>query len=433
MTEQPAAAAVSARDLLKIRNFRLLWGGQIVSNFGDAVTQLTLVLYINRLTDGNTQAIAGLLIALALPMATLGLVAGVFVDRWDRKQTMIVSDLLRGLLTLGFVAAAVWQQLWLIYVLAFLHATVSSFFGPARGAVIPLVVPKDGLLAANSLSQTTMVFIRVLGTAVAGFLVGKLNTFSPAFLIDAATFFISVLFIVRLALPETGPETGLEESGGKTAVNTKLILAQLSDGIKLIAGSRILIGIMVAISITMLGLGAVNVLLAPMLVNEMGLPETWFGGLELAQTLGMIISGAAITVLAARFKPTSLISIALILTGIVLAFFSAINNIWPMFPALFLLGLTVPPVNAGISTIMQTSVDNQILGRVTSAIHAVMQTSNLLSMFLAGVVAAAVGTRNVFLISGIIVVIAGIAALQIFRGYGVRGETAVATIQSTAD
>ena len=141
MSDQPTA--ISARDLLKIRNFRLLWGGQIVSNFGDAITQLTLILYINRITDGSTQAIAGLLIALALPMATLGLVAGVFVDRWDRKRTMIVSDLLRGILTLGFVAAAVWQQLWLIYLLAFLHATVSSFFGPVGSKLA--VANDDGL------------------------------------------------------------------------------------------------------------------------------------------------------------------------------------------------------------------------------------------------------------------------------------------------
>lgn len=429
MSDPSITPATSARDLLKIRNFRLLWCGQIVTNFGDAVTQLTLVLYINRLTNGNTQAIAWLLIALALPMATLGLVAGVFVDRWDRQRTMIISDLLRGVLTLGFVAAAIWQQLWLIYLLAFLHATVSSFFAPARGAVIPLAVPKDGLLAANSLSQTTLVFIRVLGTAVAGFLVGALNTFTPAFLIDAATFFISALFIKRLILPEAA----LADSIEKTSINSKHILSQLSEGIKLIAGSRILIGIMVAISITMLGLGAVNVLLAPMLVNEMGLPETWFGGLELAQTLGMILSGVAITALASRIKPTSLISTSLILTGIVLAFFSTINSIWQMFPALFLVGLTVPPVNAGISTIMQTSVDNQILGRVTSALHAVIQTSNLLSMLLAGVVAAAVGTRNVFLISGIIVVIAGLTAAQCFRGYkAVKSPPTKSTIQTAA-
>ncbi|MEJ2748181.1 MAG: MFS transporter [Anaerolineae bacterium] len=428
MSESAPAPSISARDLLKIGNFRLLWSGQLISNFGDAVTQLTLVLYINRLTEGNTQAIAWLLIALALPMATLGLVAGVFVDRWNRQRTMIVSDVLRGLLTLGLVVAVIWQQLWLIYVLAFLHATVSSFFGPARGAVIPLVVPKDGLLAANSLSQTTLVFIRVLGTAVAGFLVGTLNTFTPAFLIDAVTFFISALFIVRLVLPEVK----LAESGRETAVTAKLILAQLSEGVQLIARSRILIGVMVAISITMLGLGAVNVLLAPMLVNEMGLPETWFGGLELAQTLGMIISGTAVTALASRIKPTSLISAALILTGIVLGFFAAVTNIWAMFPALFFIGLTIPPVNAGISTIMQTSVENQILGRVTSALHAVIQTSNLLSMFFAGIVAVAVGTRNVFLISGIIVAIAGLASAQIFRGY-TSGVTAVAPVLNEAE
>ncbi|MCP4425803.1 MAG: MFS transporter [Chloroflexi bacterium] len=427
MSESTAAPAISARDLLKIRNFRLLWLGQLVSNFGDAVTHLTLVLYINRLTGGDTQAIAWLLISLALPMATVGLVAGVFVDRWDRKRVMIVSDFLRGALTLGFVAAAVWEQIWLIYLLAFLHATVGSFFAPARGAVIPLVVPQAGLLAANSLSQTTIVLLRVLGTAVAGILAGTLNTFTPAFLIDAATFFISALFIIQLVLPKKdGAETVVQSN-----TSAKRILTELSASVKLIVGSRVLIGILVAISITMLGLGAFNVLLAPLLVNEMALPETWFGALELAQTLGMIISGAAITTLASRLKPTNLISGALILMGIILAFFTAITNIWAMFPALFFIGLTAPPVNAGISTIMQSSVDNALLGRVTGALHAVMQASNLLSMFLAGAAATAVGTRNVFLISGVIVVLAGIAALQIFRGYTAVPPTA--TAQSFAE
>jgi MFS family permease len=110
MTQNAVQTTVTARDLLKIRDFRLLWLGQIISNFGDALTHLTLVLYINRITSGDAQAIAWLLIALALPMATLGLVAGVFVDRWDRKRVMIISDGLRAVLTLGFVAAAAFQQ-----------------------------------------------------------------------------------------------------------------------------------------------------------------------------------------------------------------------------------------------------------------------------------------------------------------------------------
>jgi MFS family permease len=157
---------IAARDLLKIRDFRFLWLGQIVSNFGDALTHLTLVLFINRVTGGDAQAIAWLLIVLALPTAVLGLIAGVFVDRWNRKHVMIISDGLRAVLTLGFVIAAVSEQLWLIYLLAFLHATVSSFFAPARSAVVPRVVPKEGLLAANSLSQMSVVLFRVLGTAV---------------------------------------------------------------------------------------------------------------------------------------------------------------------------------------------------------------------------------------------------------------------------
>ena len=169
------APKVTVRDLLRIDNFRWLWFGQIVSNIGDSLTHLTLVLLINRMTEGSTTAIAGLLIALTLPHATIGLVAGVFVDRMDRKWTMLVSDLLRGILVLGFIVATLLEgdvALWLIYVIAFLHSVIGAFFMPARSAMIPNIVPKEGLLAANSLAQMSMVLFRVVGTAVAGIIVG---------------------------------------------------------------------------------------------------------------------------------------------------------------------------------------------------------------------------------------------------------------------
>ena len=403
--------AVRARDLLRLRDFRLLWLGQVVSNFGDSLTHLTLVLYINRLTGGDTQAIAWLLIALVLPSATVGLVAGVFVDRWDRKRVMVVSDVLRGLLTFGLVGAVAVDQLWLIYVLAFLHATVGAFFAPARSAVIPLVVPQEGLLAANSLSQMSMVFFRVLGVSFAGVLVGVLNTFYLAFVIDAFTFFISALFISQIRLPV---RDALETTVAPTA---NVIISELKDGIRLITHSRILLGILVAISVTMLGLGAVNVLLAPFVVNDMGLPETWFGALELAQSAAMILSGAFITALAARFKPTSIISAGLIVLGLVFAWFSRASALWQLFPLMFLIGLAATPINAGIATVMQTSVSNEILGRVSSALHAVINTMSLISMFLAGTVAALVGVRNVFLMAALLIALAGGVSWQIFRGY----------------
>lgn len=400
---------IAARDLLKIRDFRFLWLGQIVSNFGDALTHLTLVLFINRVTGGDAQAIAWLLIALALPTAVLGLIAGVFVDRWNRKQVMIISDGLRAVLTLGFVIAAVSEQLWLIYLLAFLHATVSSFFAPARSAVIPRVVPKEGLLAANSLSQMSVVLFRVLGTAVAGLLVGTLETFSTAFILDALTFAISALLISRIIA-----QTQTAESQAPASVN--VIFDQLREGISLIMGSRTLIGVIMAGGVAMLGIGALNVLLAPMIVNDLGLPETWFGAIEFAQVAAMILSGAMVTALAAKFKPTALTSGGLFFSGLLIFPLAFVSQIWQIFPILFALGLLATPLNAGISTLVQTAVANEHLGRIGSALNAVIQTASLISMFLAGTLAALVGVRSVFLISGLIVCLSGLVAVRIFGG-----------------
>jgi len=257
MTDQPAAetkASLTIRDLLSLVDFRFLWLGQIVSNFGDSLTYLTLVLLINRVTDGDTGAIAYLLIALALPQATIGLMAGVFVDRWDRKRVMVVSDLLRGFLVLAFlfIGTAENTNLILLYIIAFLHSSVGAFFTPARSAAIPLVVPKGGLLSANSLAQTSNVFFRLLGTAAAGFLVGSLEVFWPAYLVDASTFFISALLISQVTLPAKATVKAVTQPvAGWAAV--KAVLSEMRAGLTILTGSRILIGTLLSGGVTMLG------------------------------------------------------------------------------------------------------------------------------------------------------------------------------------
>ncbi|MBK9051947.1 MAG: MFS transporter [Chloroflexi bacterium] len=144
MSDSTSPPALSPGALLRIPNFRTLFVGQIISDFGDALTQLTVLLYINRVTGGNTQALALLLIALALPTATLGLAAGAFVDRWDRKRVMIISNLLRMVLVMGFLLAAATNQIWLIYPVAFLHSTVGSFFAPPGGPLSPASCRRRG-------------------------------------------------------------------------------------------------------------------------------------------------------------------------------------------------------------------------------------------------------------------------------------------------
>ena len=415
---QHAKEALSMRDVLSIRNFRFLWFGQMVSDFGDALTQLTLVLFVNRVTDGDTAAIAYLLIAFGIPMAVVGPIAGVFVDRWDRKRIMIWSDILRGLLSLAFIVAAWQRNLWLVYGIAFLLSIVGTFFTPARGAVIPNIVPENGLLTANSLAQTSFVIIRVLGIAAAGFIVGQFAVFWPIFALDALTFFVSVLFIIQVAVPAREPTAATESTPLRATVAA--VLADLRVGITTIAESRILIGALVGITITMLGLGAVGVLMAPLLVNEMGLSETWFGALELAQTVGMVLSGVAVAGLAARFRPTTLITGGLVGLGIGVTLLSTVGAVWHFFPLMFLIGLMVTPINSSLATLMQTEVADELRGRIGSSLNALMQVSSMVSLFAAGTVAAWIGTRSVFALGGAITVVAGVAAALIFRGQVVQ-------------
>ena len=412
-TAESQPASMTIRQILSIVNFRYLWVGQVISDFGDSLTALTLVLFINQITGGDTAAVAYLFIALALPHATVGLVAGVFVDRWDRKRVMIISDLLRGLLVLAllFIGTVENANLPLIYMIAFAHSAVGAFFTPARSAVIPLVVPKQGLLSANSLAQTSLVFFRLLGTAAAGFLVGVLDIFWPAYVVDAATFFISALFISRVVLPSAAVVKEL------ATATVSAILGEMRAGFGLLVQSRILIGTLVAAGITMLGLGAVNVLLAPMIVNDLKIDETWFGAIELSQVIGMIISGSLVAILAARFKPTRLISSGLIGIGIGVALLSLIQNVWHLFPILFLIGLMSTPLNTAIATLVQLVVKNEVMGRVSAALGAIIQVANLVSMFAAGLLATMVGVRNVFVMGGVLAVVAGFAAAAIFRGF----------------
>lgn len=404
---------LSIPDVLKIPNMKWLWLGQIVSNFGDSLTHFGLILLINEMTGGSTESIAGLLIALGLPMATIGLVAGVLVDRFPRRRIMILSDVSRALLVVAFIVYALmgWENIWFLYTVAFLHATVNSFFMPARQAITPNLVPAEGLMAANSLAQISMVIFRVMGTAAAGFLVGVLDAYWAVFTIDAFTFLLSAFFISRIVLSESAKEVV-----GDYQMQVRQAISELGEGLDVIRSSRILVGTLVGFAAAMLGIGAINVLLPVIVINELLVSETWFGLLELAQASAMVLSGLLVTGLAARFKPTQITSVALFLTGVISFAFIPLTQLWQLFFILFGFGLIMTPLQASAATILQTSTDEAMLGRVGSVLGAITQVATLISMFAAGLLAEDVGTRNVFLISGILIICASLVMALIYSG-----------------
>jgi MFS family permease len=397
--------ALTPRALLGIRDFRLLWAGQVVSSFGDALTNLALLLTAQRLT-GSTSAIAATAIAIAVPQLTFGLLAGVYVDRWDRKKVMVVSDIIRAGLVLGFLLVSSADLMWLLYGVAFLQASIGTFFNPARTALMPKVVPADSLLGANSLSEMSRIVAGVAGTAAAGLIAGLVGSLSPVFWLDSATFLVSAYAVARIAT-SAAPE-GTDEPA---AVST-----ELREGLGLVRRSRLLLGVLAGGAVVMLGLGAVNVLLVPFVVDDLALSESWFGALELAQVSSMVAAGAVLAVIAGRVKPTRLIPIGMVGIGVVVAAMAAVGNVWHLIGLMFAVGWVITPLQASVQTIVQRTVPGSKLGRVGALLSTVMTATNVISMAAAGVIAGAIGVRSVFALAGLIAIGAGVVTVAVFRG-----------------
>jgi MFS transporter, DHA3 family, macrolide efflux protein len=402
-----APRALGVRDVLRIREYRLIWLGQLISEAGDGLTNLTLLLLVNALT-GSTAALAGMAIVLAIPPLTIGLVAGTYVDRIDRRRIMLASDLLRGIVVLGFILVGSTSALWLLYILAFVQSAVGTFFTPARGALLPRIVPGEGLLAANSLAQATRVISSVVGSALAGLIVGLAGTFWPAFVIDSATFFVSFALISRL--PGT---IGTIEATAHAAAG---IGASLLVGVRTIGRSRILSTTMVAMAVSMLGLGAVNVLFVPFVVRVLHVGAVWLGPVELAQSASMILASGLIGVLARRLAPSSIVTIGM--AGVALTIFAAggVSAIWQLLVLMFVIGWFIVPLQAAVVTILQQSTPDGERGRVMAVVQASMSAASVLSMGFAGIAGDVVGVREVFTMAAAITGLGFVVAAVGYRG-----------------
>lgn len=416
MTDAPAARPMGIGEVLRNRHYRFLFGGQAISDIGDGITFLLLLLVINEIT-GSTTALALMAIAEAVPQFTVGLVAGVYVDRWNRRTVMLAADLLRAVVVIGFAIAATAELVPVLYVLGFVQASISTFFRPARGALLPRIVPDEGLPAANSLAQGSQVIGSVIGTGIAGLVFGVFGVGFAGFALDALTFLVSFALVSRIPseLGSLGADPG--EAGGD-------VRRSLLEGLSLVRGSRVLAGCLLAAGVTMLGLGAVNVLFVPLLINDLQVSPTWMAGIELAQTSSMILAAGIVAFLARRLAPTSIITLGLVGIGACIGLLSGVGAIWHVIVVLFLVGWMVTPLQAMMQTLVQTSTTDAARGRVMSLFQASSATASVVSMAVGGVLADLIGIRSVYLAAAVIVLAAAGVAFLMFRGVPSRPEPA---------
>jgi predicted MFS family arabinose efflux permease len=180
-------------------DFRNLFTGQVISQIGDWLNSVALFTLLFDLT-GSSQAVAYILILRLLPLFFFGPLAGVVADRYSRKAIMIASDVLRGLLVLGFLLVRSPDQVWIIYALVAAQEALTAFFEPALMASIPNIVSIRGLISANALSSVSWSATLAIGAALGGIVTDVLGR-EAAFLIDSASFFLSAGFILAVRIP----------------------------------------------------------------------------------------------------------------------------------------------------------------------------------------------------------------------------------------
>jgi len=282
-------------------SFRNLWYGQVVSELGDWLNSIAIYALILKLSDSG-MAMAGAMMAKLLPIVLVSPIAGVVVDRVSRKTVMIVSDLLRCVVVLGFLLVEDRDVLWLVYALVIVEISLSGFFEPARSAIIPSLVPKEDLVTANALSGSTWSVMLAFGAALGGVIV-YLFGIKAAFILDAGTFILSAWFLSKIPSPkkstkkdsskQSGYQELLEAMRFLMAEPMVLVLSLLKAGLAVAGGIMTLIPLMASqmLSVSLsLGIGilysarGLGAALGPILVKRI------FG--ETASVLQWAIAGA---------------------------------------------------------------------------------------------------------------------------------------------
>jgi MFS family permease len=184
--------------------FRLFWLAGVISHLGNWFNYIAIFVLLTKLT-GSGGAISWFLIAKFIPTTFLGPAAGVIADRFSRKTIMIISDLLRVFIVLGFLLVRRPEHVWLVYILALVQESIWTFYDPARKASVPNLCSQEELILANALSGATWSIMLAFGAALGGFIT-HLYGWETAIIIDASTFLISALMLARLDLPHSPPE-----------------------------------------------------------------------------------------------------------------------------------------------------------------------------------------------------------------------------------
>src|SRR5437764_603478 len=246
---------MSFRDVLRIDVMRRVWYAQIVSLFGDWLALFAVLAVVSFTMHGAPRQIIGVQIAYMLPIVFVGPIAGVFVDRWPLKPTLVSSDLIRAVLALMLIPTT---ALWQVYIVLAALSCVSAFFGPAQQVTIRTHVPVVGLISANALMQIAFMGSRIVGPATAGAIA---TAFGPGvcYTLDVISFVLSAALIGSVVIKRSQTPSGASESSSN---RIHVIWRDMREGLSFIVHHAAVLFVVLAMAAGLFTIGCFGPLIA---------------------------------------------------------------------------------------------------------------------------------------------------------------------------
>lgn len=409
--------------LLWRRNFALLWFGGLISQTGDWLLQIGLPVYIYLVT-GSALATSMTLVIAFLPNILLSSVAGVFVDRWDRRLTMLICNLLLALGLLPMLLVHGKDTLWLLYIVLFFESCVSQFVLPAENALLPWLVDEQQLVSANALMSTSMYIARLGGAALGGILLGIVGLHYVV-LLDAVSFFFVCLMLLCMRLPVNAKTDVAKEDPeqGTSIANVFSTWLRVGhewlEGIRLVACQRTFLALFTFLAVTGLGEGIFGSLLVIFVSRVLHGNSVIYGTLLSIQMVGNLLGNVLVAQSGKRQLPLRALWISACIFGVIDLLIVDIPVFYPALPLVMflfvLVGIPAAFMGVHIQTLFQVLPEDKLRGRVFGARLAVSSLASLIGMLLAGLLGDQLGSVPLLNLQGGSYVFGGLLILLALR------------------
>jgi MFS transporter, DHA3 family, macrolide efflux protein len=398
--EMPAPLSMGA--VMRIPMMRRLWYAQTISVFGDFLALFAVISILTFKLHATAQQVTGVQIAYMLPIAVLGILAGVFVDRWPLKPTMVASDSIRAGLCLLLLLCT---QVWHYYAVLAAISVVSSFFGPAQGIAVRSAVPLHGLRSANALLQQVMFGMRIIGPAIAAFMVAYLGSAS-CYILDSASFVGSACIIASLVFLK--PEKAAPMPASPVEVNTSAlgkIWLDMKQGISFIFHHAALLFVILAMAAGMFVIGCFGPLIAIYVRDSLQASTKMFGIVSPMIGLGMLLGINGLNTIGKKLSNTLLVYSGLGGIAIGLVILTLLPHIWSTLVGNFIIGFAVAAIIVPAQTLFQQATPPELMGRVGSTFMSIIFAAQISGLILSGFLTHYIGVRKVFALCAVMLVV----------------------------